>query len=237
MSSWQVTLILVSTLSRVKRVFMSIRACLVSLYTVPRKLRGRESWKSRPFTITRSPTVMVPARQQQINLQRCILPTAVVSYVCLWGKKNQFCFQIVKTNIACYSQTLSPPTVISFSASRLFYFLFMPLFHACCALFPLSFYYPVQSEVSFSFPSVHLISFKAIHFFPLCSDHKLYTRWCKNSLHPDAIKSFPTQKTTLINCLLIWRFVFKSKILIWPLQSPRSLITPLSFSISWWYTV
>lgn len=39
----QATLILVSTLSRVKSVFMSMRACLVSLYTVPRKLRGIES--------------------------------------------------------------------------------------------------------------------------------------------------------------------------------------------------
>lgn len=57
----QVTLILVSTLSSVKRVFMSIRACRVSLYTVPRKLSGRESWKRRPLTITRSPTVIVPA--------------------------------------------------------------------------------------------------------------------------------------------------------------------------------
>ncbi len=67
-SGRRVTLILVSTLSRVKRVFMSIRACRVSLYTVPRKLRGRESWKSRPFTITRSPTVIVPTRRQQNNL-------------------------------------------------------------------------------------------------------------------------------------------------------------------------
>lgn len=91
MSSRQVTLILVSTLSRVKRVFMSIRACLVSLYTVPRKLRGRESWKSRPFTITRSPTVIVPTRQQQNNLQRCTLSSSIVSYVHLWiqeRKKN-----------------------------------------------------------------------------------------------------------------------------------------------------
>lgn len=60
-SGRQVTLIFVSTLSSVKRVFMSIRACRVSLYTVPRKLSGRESWKSRPLTITRSPTVIVPA--------------------------------------------------------------------------------------------------------------------------------------------------------------------------------
>ena len=37
------TLIRVSTLSRVNKVFISISACLVSLYTVPRKLRGNES--------------------------------------------------------------------------------------------------------------------------------------------------------------------------------------------------
>lgn len=65
------TFILVSTLSRVKSVFMSMRACRVSLYTVPRKLSGIESWKSSPFTITRSPTVIVPAgrgRQSTLNI-------------------------------------------------------------------------------------------------------------------------------------------------------------------------
>ena len=40
---------------------MSIRACLISLYTEPRKPKGTESWKSNPLTITRLPTVMVPS--------------------------------------------------------------------------------------------------------------------------------------------------------------------------------
>ncbi len=58
-----------STLSRVKSVFMSMRACRVSLYTVPRKFSGIESWKSRPFTITRSPTVMLPAGRRRQSTQ------------------------------------------------------------------------------------------------------------------------------------------------------------------------
>ena len=40
---------------------MSTRLCFASRYTVPRKLSGSESWKSRPFTMTRSPTVSAPA--------------------------------------------------------------------------------------------------------------------------------------------------------------------------------
>ena len=40
---------------------MSIMDCLISLYTVPKKLSGRESWNSRPLTNTRSPTVLVPS--------------------------------------------------------------------------------------------------------------------------------------------------------------------------------
>lgn len=63
------TLILVSTLRRVNKVFISIRACLVSLYTVPRKFRGRESWNSSPFTITRSPTDRLPSDQMDMREQ------------------------------------------------------------------------------------------------------------------------------------------------------------------------
>ena len=40
---------------------MSIKACLISLYTDPRKPRGTDNWKSNPFTITRLPTVIVPS--------------------------------------------------------------------------------------------------------------------------------------------------------------------------------
>ena len=40
---------------------MSIKACLISLYTDPRKPKGTESWKRRPLTMTRFPTVMVPS--------------------------------------------------------------------------------------------------------------------------------------------------------------------------------
>ena len=42
--------------------------CLISLYTVPSHPRGMESWKSRPFTITRSPTVMVSVKQLKKRL-------------------------------------------------------------------------------------------------------------------------------------------------------------------------
>lgn len=55
----------------------------------------------------------------------------------------------------------SPPPVISISASKPFCILFMPLFHACCALFSFSCYYAVQAEFTLLFPlsSVHLILF------------------------------------------------------------------------------
>lgn len=39
---------------------ISSRLCLNSRYIVPKKLRGKESWKTSWLTITRSPTVMVP---------------------------------------------------------------------------------------------------------------------------------------------------------------------------------
>lgn len=146
-----VTLILVSTLSRVKRVFMSIRACLVSLYTVPRKLSGRESWKRRPFTITRSPMVIVPTQQTQNNLERCKSSSTIVSCIYLWIQdlkkchSNHFFFQAVKADKACYSLNPSPPSVISFSASRLLYFLFTPFF-SCLLCFVLI-YFLLSSSV------------------------------------------------------------------------------------------
>mmetsp|Transcript_31978 Transcript_31978/g.79085 ORF Transcript_31978/g.79085 Transcript_31978/m.79085 type:complete len:205 (+) Transcript_31978:492-1106(+) len=45
---------------RLNMAVMSIRDWRVSRYTVPRKLRGTDSWNSRPLTITRSPTVSSP---------------------------------------------------------------------------------------------------------------------------------------------------------------------------------
>lgn len=42
-------------------VSISISDCRVSRYTVPKKLRGRLSWNTRPLTMTRSPTVKAPA--------------------------------------------------------------------------------------------------------------------------------------------------------------------------------
>lgn len=55
------TLIFVERLRRLNMVCMSMRDCRTSRYTEPRKLSGKESWNSSPFTITRSPTVIVPA--------------------------------------------------------------------------------------------------------------------------------------------------------------------------------
>lgn len=158
MSGCDVTLILVSTLSSVKSVFMSISACLVSLYTVPRKLRGRESWKSRPFTITRSPTVIVPTRQQTQRVKQ--MPTIwIYPFICLYNNTWMGFMKATKADKGFYSLTLSPPLVISFSASGLFYLLFVPLFHACC--------------VSFSFLSVlsffFLLSSFQIHNFLCCA--------------------------------------------------------------------
>ena len=75
----------------------------------------------------------------------------------------------MKAAEACYSRNPSPPAVISFSASRLLYFLFMPLFHACCALFSFSFYYPVQSGFYVPFfvqPHDLLIHFFQAFLFP-----------------------------------------------------------------------
>mmetsp|Transcript_1612 Transcript_1612/g.6440 ORF Transcript_1612/g.6440 Transcript_1612/m.6440 type:complete len:229 (-) Transcript_1612:822-1508(-) len=46
--------------SRLNMAVMSMSDCLVSRYTVPKKLRGTESWNSSPLTITRSPTVRSP---------------------------------------------------------------------------------------------------------------------------------------------------------------------------------
>ena len=47
--------------SRPNSASMSVRLCRVSRYTVPRKLSGRLSWKSRPLIMTTSPTDIVPA--------------------------------------------------------------------------------------------------------------------------------------------------------------------------------
>ena len=49
---------------RLNSASMSITDCLMSLYMVPRKLRGKESWKSKPFTYTRSPTVRFPVTKR-----------------------------------------------------------------------------------------------------------------------------------------------------------------------------
>ena len=44
---------------------MSIRACLISLQTEPRKPSGTDSWNRRPLTMTRPPTLMLPARMSR----------------------------------------------------------------------------------------------------------------------------------------------------------------------------
>jgi len=41
---------------------ISIKDCLISRYTEPRNPKGTESWKRRPLTITRFPTLILPAR-------------------------------------------------------------------------------------------------------------------------------------------------------------------------------
>lgn len=62
MTNTNPTLIFVSMVIRVNMVCMSIRACRTSLYTDPRNPRGTDSWNSKPFTITKSPTVIFPAQ-------------------------------------------------------------------------------------------------------------------------------------------------------------------------------
>lgn len=130
-SGWQVTLIFVSTFRRVKRVFMSMRACLVSLYTVPRKLRGRESWKSRPFTITRSPTVMVPMQGQKTT------KNSIVTFMQFWMQdlKNIKVKTFSLSSCTESRKSISTPLWFHFLHQGKFYFIFMPLFHACSALF------------------------------------------------------------------------------------------------------
>lgn len=49
-----------SIIVRENIVCMSIKACLTSLYTEPKNPRGMDSWKSKPLTMTRSPTVKLP---------------------------------------------------------------------------------------------------------------------------------------------------------------------------------
>lgn len=105
---------------------------------------------------------------KQNNLERRKSSSTIVSCIYLWIQdlkkchSNHFFFQAVKADKACYSLNLSPPSVISFSESRLLYFLFTPLFHACCALFSFTFYYPVQSGFYLLFSSVHLILFCSV---------------------------------------------------------------------------
>ena len=41
-------------------VVISTIDCFASRYTVPKKFKGTESWKSKPFTMTKSPTVSSP---------------------------------------------------------------------------------------------------------------------------------------------------------------------------------
>ena len=57
------------TLCRSNSVCISTSDCLISRYTEPRKLRGTDSWNNRPFTITRSPTVMVPEWRRKVNFK------------------------------------------------------------------------------------------------------------------------------------------------------------------------
>ena len=67
------TLMLVERLRSLNMVFMSMRDCRTSRYTDPRKLRGSDNWNSSPFTITKSPTVIVPAHinsQQSSHLHK-----------------------------------------------------------------------------------------------------------------------------------------------------------------------
>ena len=40
---------------------MSVRDCRKSRYTDPRKFSGTDNWNNSPFTITKSPTVIVPS--------------------------------------------------------------------------------------------------------------------------------------------------------------------------------
>ena len=93
---------------------MSIRAWRISLYTEPRKPRGTESWvqvqgvrghfglesvakentwKRRPLTMTRLPTVMVPAR---ISLEAMIMMVErAAEKMRLWPKLRKARDQLV----------------------------------------------------------------------------------------------------------------------------------------------
>lgn len=147
-SRWQVTLILVSTLSSVKRVFMSIRACRVSLYTVPRKLRGRESWKSRPLTITRSPTVIVPAPQTATHT---VTPSAApsLSHVGEATADKHILLLSYGKQCALKSECKSAYCDLLFGIGGILHQPFLPFFlHSLCfvSIFPF--------QPLFSFPSI-----------------------------------------------------------------------------------
>ena len=59
----------------------------MSLYTDPRKLRGMESWNTRPFIITKSPTVSVPGNKKIKQRAYCNTKAQkVVKYLQKLGK-------------------------------------------------------------------------------------------------------------------------------------------------------
>lgn len=66
------------TLRRSNRVCISTSDCLMSRYKDPRKFNGIDSWNTKPFTITKSPTVIVPdkERRKKLRLQIALLWTA-----------------------------------------------------------------------------------------------------------------------------------------------------------------
>jgi hypothetical protein len=54
----------------------------MSLYTDPRKFRGMESWNTRPFIITKSPTVNVPETTPWLAMTMSVVSAMVKVALC-----------------------------------------------------------------------------------------------------------------------------------------------------------
>jgi hypothetical protein len=71
---------------------MSTSACRVSRYTMPIQLSGIESWKSRPFTSTRSPTDMLPSTMPCATMSMmAVRPAEKMTFWPTFRKDSEVC--------------------------------------------------------------------------------------------------------------------------------------------------
>jgi hypothetical protein len=78
------TLIVALTVCKLNNVSISIILCVNSRYTVPRKFRGTDNWKSNWLMRTRSPTVIAPDPETMLVAAIHMIDVRAVEKMMFW---------------------------------------------------------------------------------------------------------------------------------------------------------